>query len=269
MVQEHAIIEQEHMEKLAELAEDRVVDVRLMAARCLSKGFEEGKQFATMHPPEIVKALHSLMSDPSASVRDELRGVDAESIVRRRDEIESDTVSQEQASDSSDDDEDGASPRSDSRSSNTKTMTASYRSANSATHDETSQTSSSQNTNGFTSDYKESTTLSQERNDDESDDEVEDVDLDSSTIYEIDLEELASSTAHLPKVQEPIQSPIHRYTPPLPRNTSSSSLSTASRLSNTPPNLPCQLERASSASSWHFSMREEEQYVAIDVTGHA
>lgn len=272
MVAEDVMISREHCEKLAELAEDRVVDVRLMAARCHARGFKPGKQFTVQRIREITASLFSLFTDDSQSVRDELRGLDWDMLAEWREQNGAGTALHEQSSDSSDD-EDDVSPQSDHRTSDAaKILPGPYRAVNGGETSETTQKSSSTYTTGYsTNPSGAADTQHEDSDDDDDDDEVEDVDLESSTIYEIDLEDLASSTTQLPKIQDSFQS-LRRDTPPLRANSKlSTSPLPASRLASTPPssNRPCQLERPSSASSWHFSMRDEEQYVTIDVTGHA
>jgi hypothetical protein len=105
-------------------------------------------------------------------------------------------------------------------------------------------------------------------NDGDGDSDNGSLDLDSSTIYDIDLEDLAPSSSYLSAgAAAAPRTSSSRETPPLRHQ--SSGMLTPSRLSSTPPSRPCQIERASSSSPWHFSMRDEEQYVAIDIAGHA
>lgn len=254
------------IQQVADLAIDRVVDVRLLAARCFARALQPGKTYLAQYPSIFAKAIRALKSDQSASVRNEVRSIDISPFSNGATDSEVDDLLNEETSDSSDDD---ASPRSDSRTSTAQSLFGSADRATSSVSESHDQKAPNKYANGVTS-YRSNSLANGEPQDTFIDEDNSDddgcVDLESSTIYELDLEDLASSSTYLPTLADSLQSPT-RDTPPL-RNRSSGSLA-STRLSNTPPNRSCQSERAGNASPWHFSMRDDEQYVTIDVTGHA
>lgn len=263
----------EHWDELANLAEDHVVDVRLVAARCLARIFARDQELVQIPPSAIVRAARAMKSDPSASVREELRNINIELVDRL---VESGTPTRYQSSSDSSDDEDTHSSSPRSRHPHTKMATlmgSTPSDQKEAEGDAQSSTGVSDNQGKEASGYPTGSDANHEQSaleeeDDDSDDDNDSLDLDSSTIYDIDLDDLASSSTHLsPKASASLRTPNSRETPPLRHQ--SSGVLTPSRLSSTPPSRPCQIEKASSSSPWHFSMRDEEQYVAIDITGHA
>lgn len=276
VVQAGIEIPSEHWDELANLAEDRVVDVRLVAARCVAKIFETGEPSGRDIPADIVRAALSLKSDSSMSVREELQEVNTEILQKRLLLLEKASY-HEQASDSSDDEE-NAPTYSRSRTADARvTMSQTGSSLPSegglsegrrSPGDPSSQGFSTSNTRPDSGASSNNAEENEQEPDDDDDDDTESLDLDSSTIYEIDLDDLASSTTHLPSKSLAIPHRDSPYETP-PSSQRGSGLHTPSRVSSTPPGRPCQTERASSASSWHFSMRDEEQYVNIDVAGHA
>lgn len=280
-----AKIPAEHWDELANLAEDHIVDVRLVAARCLAKVFATQQESTEAPPASIVRAARALKIDPSACVREELRNVNFSGVTTSLQSHVS--ASYEQSSDSSDD-EDNTSPTSRNRASDTGKADLLAPSDRARSEEQ----ANNQHTNGtfvhdsaITSDRMDNTAVTVQSNDreelEESEDEDDDydndndsIDLDSSTIYDIDLGDLSASSTNLStnSTIKPIVSSSHsssnsRETPPL--LPAGNGVLTPSRLAGTPAIRPCQIQRAGSASSWHFSMREEGQFVAIDIEGHA
>jgi hypothetical protein len=251
--------------RLVSLAPDPVVDVRIVAARCLAKASQPGQQFA-LHPPEdIAGAVRSLKEDSSICVKEEVSSVDLRTSYSSLDQDPPSQFPSDSSSSSSDDDDDET-PSAHQPTEPVELFMPGHGGSYTNGTDDTAQSqdsSSAKEDPGNSGKQHSSDGDVPMSTNDDVDDDSESLDLESSTIYELDLEDLASSSIYLPPSPAPPQR-SSRETPPLRPSSSNSSI--PSIMSSTPPRGPCMTERH---NSWHVSMRDEEQYVAIDVTGNA
>lgn len=267
---EHSIaLDDAIVEVLVKCANDTVVDTRMLAARVLAIAVPTTGLISDSSRQELESIVKRLKKDKSPSVREELRSIDMESFGP----IEEDGSRKEKGnwSPDSSEDEDDHSPTS------TTPLHHNLQSDSSISNEASTDSAEPQ--------YNDHTPKSGEDRDcdsDDSDSRSETLDLDCSTIYEIDLDELASSTISLDQLTTPV--PAYKIDNDIDTHLSAKPMNLfGSLISSTPPNDAIQRTgvRAPSPYSavtkpasmspepWQLAMHDEDQYVAIDVTGKA